>query len=63
MNTWRLLEELQTSVEPARSGVGPPPPQASHDHNVDIGTAGTVTTYTEACLALTEDKHQTLNTF
>ena len=58
-----IIEELQTSVEPARSGVGPPPPQASHDHNVDIGTAGTVTTYTEACLGLTEDKHQTLNTF
>ena len=51
------IRELQTSVEPGKSGVGPPPPQASHDHNVDIGTAGTVTTYTEACLGLTEDKH------
>ena len=52
-----IIEELQTSVEPARSGVGPPPPKTSHDHNVDIGTGGTVTTYTGACLALTEDKH------
>ena len=55
------IRELQTSVEPGKSGVGPPPPQASHDHNVDIGTGETVTTYTPACLALTEDKHETVN--
>ena len=54
-----IIEELQTSVEPARSGVGPPPPQASHDHSVDIGTAGTLSQLTPSLSCL--KRRQTFN--